>query len=72
MQKVSNIIVKRTETFPSPNLYKARAHTMAHNFLKKKRLKREKTSLIYQFKGRLGNVTQIDVRAWLGDKIMHF
>lgn len=45
---------------------------MAHNFEKKKRIKSKKTSLIYQFRGRLGNVTQIAVKAWLGDKIMHF
>lgn len=54
---VRNVIVKRAEYFfPSPNLYEARAHKMAHNF-KKKRPKREKTCLIYKFKGRLGNVT---------------
>lgn len=42
------------------------------NKYKKKIPKRENTLPVYQFKGGLGNVTQIGVRACLRDKIMSF
>jgi len=43
---------------------------MANKYKKRKTPKREKASPICQFRTGLDNATQINVKAWLGDKII--